>query len=198
MSVQGKFIPKPQLIGQGASVQAEAEFKSKYPNTLLSNKDLLRRKVSSQGGKQYFDSGDYVMKKKIPGPSGGFPQGGNNLLQVGTEVATVDKIPMRKTSQKAPIPITSPKKSSNLISAPTIASTAAHTEANRDVSPMATNPPPNPLTRHHMPTHMQFQERAPLQQVSMKPPSVPSAPPTSTLVSSPPQIAQEADPDDMV
>ena len=198
MSVQGKFIPKPQSIGQGSSVQAEAEFKSKYPNTLLSNKDLLRRKVSSQGGKQYFDSGDYVMKKKLPGAPGGAPQG-PNLLGVGTEVATVDKIPMRKTSQKAPIPITSPKKSSNLILAPGLASTVTNTEAHRDISPMATNPPPNPLTRHHLPPHMQqFHERAPLQQAVMKPPPALSVAPATSMVSSPPQIIQEADSDDMV
>ncbi|KAI6650494.1 hypothetical protein LOD99_7545 [Oopsacas minuta] len=188
MSVQGKFIQKPQLIGQGANGQAEAEFKSKYPNTLLSNKDLLRRKVSSQGGKQYFDSGDYVMKKKkIPGMHSQPP----SLLDVGTEVATVDKIPVRKTSQKVPIPITSPKKS-NLVSAPGLTVTTHSSEPHRDISPMATNPPANPLTRHHMPAHMQFQERAP-HTVTMETPASPPA--ISTLVSSPPP---EADTDDMV
>lgn len=190
MSVQGNFIPKQQLLGQAAGPKADAEFKSKYPNSLLSNKDLLRRKVSSQGGKQYFDSGDYVMKKKVLG----MPPQGPSLFGLGTEVATVDKIPIRKTSQKTPVSITSPKKSSNLVSTPAL-TTTTHSEPQRDISPMATNPPVNPLTRHHMPTHMQFQEQAQHDTVTMK---TPTSPATSPLASPPLLITTEADTDDMV
>ena len=202
MMSQGKFIPKPQLP-QGSAAQAEAEFKSKFPNTRLSSKDLLRRKVSSQGGKQYFDSGDYVMKKKLPGPSGGPAPQASSLLGVGTEVATVDNIPMRKSSQKAPIPITSPQRSSNLVSAPPITS-SSQIDPHRDLSPMATNPPSNPLTRHHMspdahvsahvPAHPPFHARSPPHTVTMKPPTV--AP--ISLITAPPRSAPDADADDMV
>ncbi|WP_411023747.1 hypothetical protein, partial [Salmonella sp. s51228] len=73
--IQGGGAPKSISTNSDGDKAAETEFRSKYPNMRLSNKDILQRSVS-QGGKQYFDSGDYNMKKK-KGPI----QGGGAIPQ---------------------------------------------------------------------------------------------------------------------